>query len=126
MYGALAFGLNVHLSCHSNEDFNYPIAFVLKEGHTCSRKDKIVSYFSFPSLGIAMAMRPGNLIIFNPRLPHCISSRCNNDDTVLSFSMYLKTSAVGLNDNDLPLTEEQSGLAKMYRDKYIKKINVCG
>ena len=114
MYSALVFGLNFHLSCHGDEGFNYSIAFVLKEGHTCSQKDTIVSYFSFPSLGIAVAMRPGDLIIFDPTLPHCISSRCNNDDRIYCISLYLKTRVVGLNNNKLDLTPSQHLLSSHY------------
>ena len=114
MYGALAFGLNVHLSCHSDEDFNYSISFVMKEGHTCSRKDRIMSYFCFPSIGTAVAMRPGDLIIFDPTLPHCISSRCNNNDNIYCISLYLKTRVVGLNNNQLDLTPPQHLLSSQY------------
>ena len=34
MYGELALGLNVYLSCHCNQDFTYSIAIAMKKEHT--------------------------------------------------------------------------------------------
>ena len=38
-------------------------------------------------------------LLFNPKEPHCKSSRSNTEDDVYSISCYLKTRVVGLNDN---------------------------
>ncbi len=62
--------------------------------------DEIVVYFCFPTLGVAIPLRPGDYLIFNP-IPHCVSSRCNHTQDVLLVMMYLKTGVVGLNNNDL-------------------------
>ena len=65
--------------------------------------DPIVIYFCFPTLKIAVSLRPGDSLIFNALIPHCVSSRCRQADEVMCISMYLKSFVVGLNDNLLPL-----------------------
>ncbi len=124
-YGAIAFGSNVFLRCHTDEDYTYSCVQVHVEGRdTYSTDDEIVAYFCFPTRGIAVALRPGDFIIFNPMVPHCISSRCRNGDTVLSVSSYLKTSVVGLNNNQLDLTEEQKILLNRYREMKSAKLRL--
>jgi len=61
--------------------------------------DRIVCYFAFPRIGIAVALRPGDFLLFNPQEPHSISSRCRAEDELFAVSYYLKTAVVGLNDN---------------------------
>ena len=79
-------------------------------------KDDVIVYFCFPTLGIAVPLRPGDYLLFNPLIPHCILSRCKHDDEIMCILMYMKTAIVGLNDNLLPLTPSQKQLA----DKYVK------
>ena len=114
MYGALALGLNVHLSCHCDQDFTYSMAIALKKDHTCAPKDDIIAYFCFPTIATAVAMRPGDIVIFDPTIPHCISSRCNNSHNIYCISLYLKSLVVGLNDNKLALTPAQSALSSQF------------
>ena len=115
MYGAISAGLNAHLSCHVDEDFNYSVAVVLKQHHTCSLEDHVVNYFCFPTLGLAVAMRPGDILIFNPCIPHCVSSRCSVDNDIYCLSLYIKTKVVGLNNNKLDLSPVQQFLAAHYK-----------
>ena len=61
--------------------------------------DPVICYFAFPRLGMAVALRPGDFLLFNPQEHHCISSRCQNENEIYSMSSYLKTAIVGLNDN---------------------------
>ena len=70
--------------------------------------DDIVVYFCFPTIGVAVPLRPGDYLLFNAKIPHCVSSRCRFDDEIVVTSMYLKTAIVGMNNNDLPLTNEQA------------------
>ena len=76
----------------------------------------VIVYFCFPTLGIAVSLRPEDYLLFNPLIPHCISSRCNHEDQIMCVLVYLKTAIVGLNVNSLPLTPSQNQLA----DQYIK------
>jgi hypothetical protein len=61
--------------------------------------DWIICYFAFPQIGIAVALQPGDILMFNPQETHCISLRCNKDDNIYCISSYLKTQVVGLNAN---------------------------
>ncbi len=67
--------------------------------HDYQVNDRIVCYFAFPRIGIAVAFRPGDFLLFNPQEPHSISSRCKAEDEIFCASSYLKTAIVGLNDN---------------------------
>lgn len=78
--------------------------------------DDVVVYFCFPTLGIAVPMRPGDFLLFNSRIPHCISTRCRSSDKIMCISMFLKTAIVGLNNNSLEVTPVQRRLAMKYRD----------
>jgi len=35
----------------------------------------VSNYFTFAEQGIAVALRPGDMLIFNPLYHHCLSSR---------------------------------------------------
>jgi hypothetical protein len=74
----------------------------------------VIVYFCFPTLGIAVPLRPGDYLLFNPLIPHCISSRCRHEDQIMCVSMFMKTAIVGLNDDSLPLTPYQNILADRY------------
>ena len=63
-FGALAFGCNVFLQCHTDSDFTMSIANVhLKGKDKYEFDDPIVIYFCFPTLGIAVPLRPGDFIM---------------------------------------------------------------
>ena len=112
-FGALSFGINVHLSCHTDDNFAYSVVTVHMGHHDYSvTEDNIIVYFCFPRLGMAVALRPGDILIFNPLEPHAVSSRVKKGDEVLVLSMYLKTAIVGLNDNTIELTAVQDVMSK--------------
>ena len=95
----------------------YAIVSAHLADHQYSLIDDIIVYFCFPTLGIAVPLRLGDQLIFSPQVPHCISSRCNPNQEVISTSMYLKDAVVGLNDNTLKLTAHQKMLAFQYGKK---------
>jgi len=68
----------------------------------------VAQHFCFPEFGYAIAVRPGDVIIFNPNCYHCISSKNDAYEgiPVHVTSFYLKTAHVGGNDNRRELTEE--------------------
>jgi hypothetical protein len=66
-------------------------------------------------LGVAVPLRPGDFLLFNALIPHCVSSRCRQAEEILSIAMYLKTSVVGMNNNQLPPNSLQTVLADRYR-----------
>ena len=114
-FGGIAFGTNVFLRCHTDQDFTMSISQVFLKGKASYQlNDDVIVYFCFPTLGIAVPLCPGDYLLFNPLIPHCISSRCRHEDQIMCVSMYLKTAIVGLNDNSLPLTPYQNILADRY------------
>ena len=93
------------------------ISQVFSKGKSHYRVDaEVIVYFCFPTLGVSVPLHPGDYLLFNPLIPHCISSRCKYDDEIMCVSMYLKTAIVGMNDNSLELTQSQSQLA----DRFVK------
>ena len=98
-YNGVGFGVNVFLRCHTDKDFTMSIVQVHMDDIMYHNEDRIVCYFTFPRLGIAVSLRPGDILMFNPQEPHCISSRCNEEDEIYCISYYLKMQVVGLNDN---------------------------
>jgi hypothetical protein len=111
-FGGIAFGSNVFLRCHTDADFTMSITQVFLKG--CPEyqlNDRIIAYFCFPTLGVAVPLRPGDYFMFNALIPHCISSRCNMEDEIMCTSVYLKTAIVGMHNNALELTEKQSQIA---------------
>ena len=107
IYSSFAFGRNVYLPAHEDMDFTYSIVSVLKNADAYRLEDECIAYFCFPNQGIAVPMKPGDVMIFNPCEPHCISSRCKREDDILCISLYLKSAMVGGNDNSVDLTKEQ-------------------
>ncbi len=71
--------------------------------HDYQVDDMILCYFAFPRIGTAVALWPGDLLLFNPQEPYSISSCCKSGDNFFCISSYLKTGVVGLNDNSNPV-----------------------
>ena len=122
-YGGMAFGCNVFLQCHTDHDFTMSAVQVHLRGKDKYKiNDDIVVYFCFPTLGVAVPLWPGDCLLFNALIPHCISSCCEERDSIYTVSMYLKSLVVGLNDNQLSLSTKQSILAKHYREISTKEL----
>ena len=117
-FGGIAFGTNVFLRCHTDADFTFSIIQVFLKGKsTYLSHDDVIVYFCFPTLGVAVPLRPGDYLLFNARIPHCISSRCKFEDEIMCTSTYLKTAIVGMNNNDFPLTHDQTLLLDNLKSK---------
>ena len=102
-FSAIAFGRNVFLAAHKDQDFGYS-AVVAMTDEANPNRDEVLCYFVFPGLGQKVALRNQDILIFNPQVHHCVSKRVVETD-VLCLSVYLKTAVVGKNDNNLPLTD---------------------
>ena len=116
IFAAFAVGKNVYLSCHIDDDFTYSCTTLLCSDE--SKKDKILAYFCFPRLGIAVPLRPGDTLFFNAREPHMISSRTNNEIDIYCLSFYLKSNVIGGNDNKKELSEDQEHYANLFEEKF--------
>jgi hypothetical protein len=93
----------------------------LKGKELYTNKDDVVVYCCFPTLGVAVPLQPGDFLLLNALIPHCVSSQCRQDDSIMCVSMYLKSAVVGMNNNDLLLTNKQAMLAKCYHALLITK-----
>jgi hypothetical protein len=65
----------------------------------------VAVYFCFPEYKVAVGLRPGDVLFFNPLHHHCVSQRSEDYrlEEVFVTSFYLKTSQVSLNDNSIPI-----------------------
>jgi hypothetical protein len=89
-FGGIGFGTNVFLRCHTDEGFTMSIIQVFLKGRMKYHlDDHIVAYFCFPTLGVAVPLCPGDYLLFNALIPHCISSRCHHEDKIISTAVYL-------------------------------------
>ena len=107
LFTSVAFGKDVYLSCHKDEDSLCSMVTLLQEvphGQPYSLDDPIVYYFCFPEYGVKVALRAGDKLIFNPQVFHCLSSPMKPCDGVYTMSLYTKTAVIGGNDNSKPLT----------------------
>ena len=108
---------DVCLSCHTDEDSIYGIVSPIdaSKKETFQWDAAICCFFTFPELGFAVALRPGDILVFNPTTYHCISSRANPNQHIWCTTLYLKNAVVGGNNNSLPLTATQSELCDMFK-----------
>ncbi len=114
----IAFGTNVFLHCHTDDDFTMSIIQVFLKGkRQYLFNNEVVVYFCFPTIGVAAPLRPGDYLLFNACIPYCISSRCKVKEEILCTSTYLKTAVVGMNNNDLSLTDEQTRIIEKFNSK---------
>ena len=104
----------MYLNMHSDVDYTY-CATSIHQREEYFDSQNVVAYFAFPRLGIAIPLRPGDILFFNPKEPHCVSSRCDNDDEIFCVSLYLKSANIGKNDNSMSLTPNQVALLSHYK-----------
>ncbi|CAB9504280.1 unknown protein [Seminavis robusta] len=105
--GALASSVDYSAPAHVDDDFFLSAHQLNVSGRFGD--EEIVQYFCFPSCGFAVALRPGDVILFNPQVHHCLSKKspAYAEDRVHVTTMYLKTRLVGKNDTSATLTEEE-------------------
>jgi hypothetical protein len=109
IWGSLACGKNYYLNSHLDEDFFYSMTTIASEcGLQCdidrySIEAEVCNYFTFAEQGVAVALRPGDMLLFNPMYQHCLSSLTSSyqHNDVFCLLLYLKTAVVGGNDNSL-------------------------
>jgi len=67
-------------------------------------EDAVICYFCFPSLKAEVPLRNGDMLLFNPNVPHCVSSRCNGGKDAFCVSFYFDPMLPSQNSNDHALT----------------------
>jgi hypothetical protein len=117
MFPAMATAINHCTPAHTDEDIWFSMLTVNVVGLvTPNSRYKldapVVHHFVFPSLGVSVALRPGDILIFNPNVYHCLAHKehCYNDKKVFATSLYIKTSVICKNDNRIPLTQEEKDI----------------
>ncbi len=99
-------------AAHNDQDFYFSLINVTtSEGLDNSKywlNQPIAQYFIFPQIGIAVALRPGDNLIFNPLYYHCASTKevMHYKNKVYLSSCYIKTAIVGKNDNRIPIAND--------------------
>ena len=120
IYGAMAVGTNAILATHTDKDFAYSAVSVQCRSECHRNEERVLVYFAFPALGIAIPLKVGDVLFFNPNEPHCITSRIMETDHIYCVSLYLKSATIGLNDNSIPLTDYQKSVLEYKKSKCVK------
>ena len=102
MFASIASAKNVTLNSHTDNDTIYSLVTPMEaNGAPFTDNDDICLYFTFPDLGYSIALRPGDILIFNPQKYHSVSSRCDPTKPIWCTSLYLKNAVVGGNNNKM-------------------------
>jgi hypothetical protein len=118
---SVALSTNMQPCAHTDADFGLTVAqfFVLSQEANQSLLDRLVPnhdynakpvvHFMFPTYRYAVAIRPGDVLIFNPKVYHCCSAKlCGYETFDLNvMTMYSKAAVIGKNNNNLQLTYAQ-------------------
>ena len=107
IFASLCFSVKSHSNVHVDNDMCQGLVVVHQPGISYEYCQEPLCYFCFPCLGVAVPLCPGDVIVFNPCEPHCLSSQVRPDNECYAVGMYLKTAIVGLNNNSIPLTPDQ-------------------
>ncbi len=108
MWTSWAIGMNVFLNRHVDDDWTWSCCGVVAEDDDM---EAIVCYLVFPRLGVAVPLRNGDAIVFNARVEHCISARCNPNRDAYYVGFYINSGMGGMNDRKVDVTEEQRNRA---------------
>ena len=112
IWPSISVGRNHYLNSHKDKDSFLSLSTTQSlpsNGVSYVINEAIVQYFVFPEIGLSVALRPGDLMLFNPLLYHSLSSKTEyaKELDIYSMSLYLKTAIVGENNNTQRLTEYQ-------------------
>jgi hypothetical protein len=118
MYSSIASAFNVCLNSHTDNDSVYGVVTNMEadQDKQFGEDDDVALYFTFPTLGLAVALRPGDILFFNPTLYHSVSSRRDIQKTIWCTSLYTKNAIVGGNDNSVPLNCSQKEMLENLKD----------
>jgi len=122
VWPAMVSGRNVFLNLHTDDDFIWSLVTVVSE-HEPTLDSPIVCYFCFPTIGMAVPLRNGDMLLFNPKVPHCVSSRCNGSMDSFCISFYMNSKLGGGNDNSQEISskEMKDQAAVLKKKKLLKR-----
>ena len=78
---------------HVDDDFFFTIISVLAGNKT--RDDEVIYTFNFPTFGISIPMKSGDVIVYDSKVPHCTSNAKYSDSYI--YSMYVSEKSVNCN-----------------------------
>jgi hypothetical protein len=96
IWPSIAYGRNVFLPLHTDQDYFLSATMIFTNRST---SNEVLGYFCFPTKGISVALRNGNVLLFNPQVPHCLSSPCKPVLEIFCLSAYIKSLVVSGNTN---------------------------
>ena len=101
-----SYGKDTLLPLHYDKDMFLSIVTIhcvkdIKKGKYILDSD-IIKYFTFDN-GVSVALRSGDILIFNPIIKHCISTKTDEyiSEDVYCISHYFKSMLAGRNDNSI-------------------------
>jgi hypothetical protein len=115
MFNSMAVSLNYNSPAHVDVDACIAGLMVIHSDYKTKVKNDIYTnnqeiavYFLFPSLGVAVALRPGDHLLFNPIYPHHVSQRTPKykEKDVYLASFYVKNKVMTGNDNSIEIRPE--------------------
>ena len=115
VYASLATSYNYIAPAHVDNDSFLSCLFVTIDMTQYNKQvlyeeemDECV-YFVFPDYNKAVALRPGDVLFFNPLMRHCLSQRCLKyiDNQILSTTFYLNTKTFSGNDATKPINYDK-------------------
>ena len=99
LWCSIAFGRNVSLCLHTDDDFTLGLVQVFGEEGDEGAAEDILAYFCFPTLSLCVALRSGDTLVFNAALDHCVSSRVNGRKNMQCVSFYVNYQIPSGKDN---------------------------
>ena len=101
MAGAIAYPINYQAPSHCDDDFHFSIQQLNVENWESKLDNPVAQHFCFTKYGFSIALCPGDVLLFNSTLYHCISKKNDayKNNNVHSSSLYLKTAHVGGQEN---------------------------
>ena len=115
VWSSLATSCNYASPAHTDKDAfiscllvsHKPSSYNTRQKYLYTMDEKICCHFVFPLYGKAVALRPGDMLFFNPLHYHCLSDRTLEfeEEKVYVTSFYMKSAQLGLNDNDIEVSE---------------------
>ncbi len=105
---------------HTDDDvFRTLLSCYCKKKMNTKKKDDILFYFVFPSVGIAIPMRSTDILVFDSKFPHCASNyRCDDTFIFSCFTSAKTTNAHLANNASIYSVESGPNNAK---EKKVKK-----
>ena len=104
---SISFGRDTLLRLHFDKDMFLSIVCLhckddVDKNKRYNKNSPIIKYFTFDN-GVSVVLRSDDLLIFNPLIQHCISSKTDEytDKEVYCLSHYFKSLLAGRNDNSI-------------------------